>query len=499
MPMYGQCWKDAIIKIQKGCKQLSDVMQSRLALAYLNCFLKMQERPMYECEWDQPVAECTRNMIDVDRSSYTTFFTHTQNICYFLESQVWHEETEKTINRLASSSEEVALQIEQSSELQSEMIKTQRVILDKAMNLSDVISSSHKMFEEFRATSNEQRLLINDVFDKVEKLQAMVLGEFSGFYSIIYYTLSIVMAYLLTSTPRTSTARFWLFGIMTINIIAERVIISCNSMLHNARFTLGMPNAGVEELVYTYQWFCRKISTAMAIMVLVACAYRYKDINILNNQLLIDIKQQISDLRKIGQRTDHEELDDPSVPQIADADTTGYDSDSAVSSCSNFSSLSHDTDYLPSEYHTPPSELSYAQSSSSDTNSSSLMQELEDIRSATPVRELSKRISSWLQNSHNRHSTPVPVDETSPSSSNEKPRRSRSRSRTPDFTQFLGQTRYFLRPRKQQGQENPMVASESPSTFSRVVKSLERIAMENNRRSKFVHKRHQEYSDSEED
>lgn len=239
MPMYGQCWKDTIIKIQKGCKQLSDMMQSRLALAYLNCFLKMQERPTYECEWDQPVAECTRNMIDVDRSSYTTFFTHTQNICYFLESQVWHEETERTINRLASSSEEVALQIEQSSELQTEMMKSQRVILEKAMNLSDVIESSHKM-------SKEQRLLINEVFDKVEKLQAMILVEFSGFHSIIYFTLSIIIAYLLTSTPRTSTARFWLFGIMTLNIIAERIIISNHSILQDARFTLGMPNAGVE-------------------------------------------------------------------------------------------------------------------------------------------------------------------------------------------------------------------------------------------------------------
>lgn len=87
---------------------------------------------------------------------------------------------------------------------------------------------------------------------------------------------------------------------------------------------------------------------------------------------------------------------------------TGYESDSAVSSCSNYSSLSRDTDYLPSAYHTPPSEFSYAHSSSSDTNSSSLMQELEDIRSATPVRELSKRISSWLQNGHYRQSTPIP-------------------------------------------------------------------------------------------
>ena len=32
------------------------------------------------------------------------FFTHTQNMCFFLQAQVWHKETGKTINRLSNSS-----------------------------------------------------------------------------------------------------------------------------------------------------------------------------------------------------------------------------------------------------------------------------------------------------------------------------------------------------------------------------------------------------------
>jgi len=48
-----------------------------------------------------------------------------------------------------------------------------------------------------------------------------VMGEFTGFYSLIFYALSITVAYLLTSTQRTSGARFWLFFILTLNVAVE--------------------------------------------------------------------------------------------------------------------------------------------------------------------------------------------------------------------------------------------------------------------------------------
>lgn len=236
-PKYGKCWKNAIVTIQTGCKELDDEIQSRMALAYLNCFLALQGRPAYSCQTTDSIEHCTKDMSDGDRGSYTTFFTHTQNICYFLESQIWQENTEKTVSRLSDSSLMVASQLEESSELQTKMIekqnmslKNQETIIDKAVNLSQIISASssniHLMFDEFKETTLEQRMLITDVFDRVTKLQSTVLGEFSGFYSFIFYALSILMCYMLTSTPRTNAARFWIFGVMTLNIVLERIILS---------------------------------------------------------------------------------------------------------------------------------------------------------------------------------------------------------------------------------------------------------------------------------
>ncbi|OPL20453.1 hypothetical protein AM593_10131, partial [Mytilus galloprovincialis] len=321
-PNYGYCWKETIIVLTKDCKQLTAEVQGKLALAYLNCFLQMQDLPIYECDVTQKLSECTQNMKDSDRSSMATFFTHTQNICYFLESQVWHDETELTIKRLATSSEDVATQLEETSELQNEMLHQQKEsmtnqqeILEKSVNLSNIISTSsdniHKIFDEYKNATNEQRLLIGDLFDKFSHLQSMMLGEFTGLYSILYYAVMVLMSYFLTSTPRTAAARFWLFGVATVNILSERFAISWLiseenqlagsggdidfHLLNIFKFTEAIVD-NISEAVYMYQKLCRKISGAVAILVLGISAYCYQDLHVINNQLLWDIKRKIENL-----------------------------------------------------------------------------------------------------------------------------------------------------------------------------------------------------------
>lgn len=42
MPRYGQCWRDSMMLLQQGCGKLTDEIQTRLALAYLSCFLQVK-------------------------------------------------------------------------------------------------------------------------------------------------------------------------------------------------------------------------------------------------------------------------------------------------------------------------------------------------------------------------------------------------------------------------------------------------------------------------
>lgn len=235
LPNYGQCWKDVVIFTQKGCQRLTDDMQGRLALSYLNCFLELQGRRKYDCDTAQTLEECTIDMHDADRGSFTTFFTHTQNICYFLRAQVWSEVTENTIAALAQSSSQVASQLHESSQLQAEMMKqqneslgNQKILIQNAENLTKTLSNSseeiNRLFQTFKEVTQEQHLLISDVFEQLTSLKQTVLGEFSGFYSILYYFFSVLVCYLLTATTRTSAARFWLFSIVTASVFCEYLV-----------------------------------------------------------------------------------------------------------------------------------------------------------------------------------------------------------------------------------------------------------------------------------
>ena len=52
--------------------------------------------------------ECLEGVGNNAFTAYSNFYTHTQNMCFFLESQVWHEETEDKIKRLSEASSSAA-------------------------------------------------------------------------------------------------------------------------------------------------------------------------------------------------------------------------------------------------------------------------------------------------------------------------------------------------------------------------------------------------------
>ena len=235
MPRFGPCWKDALQELESGCRHLTEDLQHRLALSFTNCFLLKFDKVIYKCNPQEEFASCTKDMTADAYNTYVEFFTHTQNMCYFLQSQVWQEETDITIDRLADSSKHVANQLENSSKLQSEVIekqnlslKNQEIFMQRGAELKEMLEDSklsvHNMLSEFKDATTQQRALIFEVFDRVRVLQSLVMGEFTGFYSLVFYSLSVVISYLLTSTQRTSAARFWLFVILTVNVFFERFI-----------------------------------------------------------------------------------------------------------------------------------------------------------------------------------------------------------------------------------------------------------------------------------
>ncbi|XP_078597051.1 uncharacterized protein LOC144873511 isoform X1 [Branchiostoma floridae x Branchiostoma japonicum] len=299
-PRYGRCWTTALARVESGCKSLTDDQQSRMAIAFANCHLAKSGKRDYECKPGQTIQECTQDMDDLAFSTYTEFFTHTQNICFFLQNQVWQENTERTVSMLADNSDKVAHKLEVTAEMQEMVIARQNASLKKQEDilrheeaLRKTLKSSTEnvqaAFDQMKQSAREQRALFGEVFGRIEDLQAMVLGEFTGFYTLVFITLSAIIIYMLTSTPRTSSARFWMFLVLLLNAGMERLIAN--------RTVLDSEGQNATELVYERLWFCRKFFCMVAMTVLAVCSYRYKDYNKINNDLLLKIEQQNQQLQ----------------------------------------------------------------------------------------------------------------------------------------------------------------------------------------------------------
>jgi len=235
---YGPCWTAALESLETGCRQLTEDVQHELTLKFVECFMLKTGRPFEACD-DVDRVECTRRMSPEVFSTYTEFFTHTQSICFYLQAREWQIATEYTIDRLTDSSADVVQKLESAEGIQHELLRKQndsvhiqQQLLDDGAELQQTLQESkvdvQAMMQEFQTAVSEQKNLKDVVFEvihRVQALQSIVTGEFMGFYSLIFYLLSLVIAYLLTSMPRTSGARFWLFLILSVNVVVERMIV----------------------------------------------------------------------------------------------------------------------------------------------------------------------------------------------------------------------------------------------------------------------------------
>lgn len=149
MPRYGACWTEALQLLERGCNHLDDQLQSRLALNFANCFLQQAGQRTYLCGEKEDIAICLRGIDSNAFSAYSNFFTHTQNMCQFLQQQVWHQETENAIQDLTKTSTDVAKSLQNSSKLQEDIMSNQLETLAYQVTLSIEYCQIIKTYTDF--------------------------------------------------------------------------------------------------------------------------------------------------------------------------------------------------------------------------------------------------------------------------------------------------------------------------------------------------------------
>ena len=250
------CWKNALMGIEKTCREMNDIEQSLLAVQFANCHFEKSGLETYNCQIDN-FKECTNKMSQnfIAYQAYTEFFTHVADICYYLQSDIWREKTEKTVTKLTQASEEslsvLAKSVVQQKEVlsaQEHSLKNQEAILRNEQLLRETIltsaESARDVFEEVKEHAQQQKTMFSQTFDhifqsveKLANLQTMLLGEFIGLQSLAFYLVSVFVCYLFSSTPRTSAARLPLFGCLTLLIIFERMYVKWAVRNENEDFT----------------------------------------------------------------------------------------------------------------------------------------------------------------------------------------------------------------------------------------------------------------------
>ena len=88
-PRYGECWAAALASLQSVCQELEEETHSRLALQFANCQLAQSGQATFPCSGEQSLSSCLESVDTIGWTSYSNFYTHTHNMCYFIQSQLW--------------------------------------------------------------------------------------------------------------------------------------------------------------------------------------------------------------------------------------------------------------------------------------------------------------------------------------------------------------------------------------------------------------------------
>ncbi|KAL7301385.1 hypothetical protein TKK_0005831 [Trichogramma kaykai] len=303
---HGECWHNALRAIKTSCDKLNDNEHSILALHLANCFLEDSGHDVYSChlkDSEKERRQCINTMTDRAFGVYNEFYIYSSHICTFLNHELWQAETHNTIKNLYEASSLMKKQLLEASQMQGEMLESQREglkiqnqLLDNGKELESVIQNSSKsvmdMVYSFKESVNDQKELLFQIFSNLEAFQNWIISEVSWCQSILYYSVSCILSALFTSSKKTSNARIVLFTTHSVNVILERMLIQ-----HYDNIPSHMNDDKI-NIVY-YVWLIRKTALLVCLLSLFYAYFSYKDEYTENHRVLKRIEHHLDNLQSI--------------------------------------------------------------------------------------------------------------------------------------------------------------------------------------------------------
>ena len=302
---------------------------------------------------------------------------------------------------------------------QRDSLEYQRQLVEDGSHLSLAIETSRgnvqEMMEEFKVSTLEQRNMIFEVFDRVSKLQNLVVSEVSWLYTVVFYCFSLLVIYLVTATKRTADARLWLFLLLTVNFGVERAVIKLSLTSESAASRSPAREVEVGEMVSGRIWMVRNTTVLLSLLTLAVMAVRFRDYNLINNQLLEEIRKKNLELKRsmenyqansrdkynLGRRQyvdSHDGLSQPQLHLSEDiramlSEDTGYrgdeEDDEFSDSDDSFNSTRSDRTFEPEDFNFSTAAGSRETTPTAQNDINIAMEEINSsLVSSTPVKTI---------------------------------------------------------------------------------------------------------------
>ncbi|CAN9515260.1 unnamed protein product [Ophioblennius macclurei] len=308
-PRYGDCWARALQNLDASCRRLTAEEQSRLALRFTHCHLSSSGRDFPSCPEGSEVSSCTGGMDAAAFHAYTEFFTHTQAICHFLQSEAWQSRADDAVHRLTECSAGVAEQLESTKRMAEDLFETQSAALQAQQEilssgeelratLRDSTDGLRSVFSELSTSSREQQVALSELFNRVSFLQNFLLMEAHSLSSVCYNAAAFCASYLLTSTRRSSKARLLLLALVCLNFYLEKKI-------YRHLVTSDGPEHQQTEAFAVYVALLRRIMISLGVLVLLVVCIRYRDPVQQSLQVLRQLKETQRSLQEALQHAEN--------------------------------------------------------------------------------------------------------------------------------------------------------------------------------------------------
>ena len=285
------CWARAVGALHGSCRSLDEAQRARLAVRFTNCHLRRSGLGTYPCAANMTVAACTRPMVDspsaIAFKAYTTFSTHVDSICFYLQSEAFQQSAEAAVDALHTSTLTTATRLSSLSTHTDTALAAAEAIhrnqhaaalaadallagqREAAASLHTLQRSQATAFEQagaelaayagrsllaldnLRAGAEELRAKqesVASLLDRLLALQRLLMDEVGGARTLAVYALALLLLLLLTGSRPTAPLRLPLLLLLLSAGGFERGLASAHG-----RGWLGLePSASAAAL-----WVCR--------------------------------------------------------------------------------------------------------------------------------------------------------------------------------------------------------------------------------------------------